>query len=45
VLSTLARVLDRKTKAAPSLSFERSGQGNRAVRRKIDQMQDRALTR
>jgi len=45
VLSTLARVLDRKTKAAPSLSFERSGQGNRAVRRKIDQMQDHALTR
>jgi hypothetical protein len=45
VLSTLARVLDRKTKSAPSLSFERSGQGNRAVRRKIDQMQDRALTR
>jgi hypothetical protein len=45
VLSTLARVLDRKTKAAPSLSFERSDQGNRAVRRKIDQMQDHALTR
>src|SRR6478736_1945124 len=45
VLSTLARVLDRKTSAAPSLSFQRSGQGNRAVRRKIDQMQDHALTR
>jgi hypothetical protein len=44
VLATLARVLN-KSKAAADLQFMTSGQGKRAIRRKIDQMHDFSLTR
>jgi hypothetical protein len=44
VLATLARVLG-KTKAAAPIEFAASNQHKRAVRRKIDQMRDFAMTR
>jgi hypothetical protein len=44
VLATLARVLD-KAKAAAPIEFASSNQHKRAVRRKIDEMRDFAMTR
>ncbi|HTS23668.1 MAG TPA: C1 family peptidase [Casimicrobiaceae bacterium] len=44
VLATLARVLGRRSASVP-VEFEASAQRKRAMRRKIDQMRDFALTR
>jgi hypothetical protein len=44
VLATLARVLNRNT-GGTDITFDASAQRKRAVRRKIDQMHDFALTR